>query len=165
MYHQFNIQQFYVLPTQCIYMFCVYLRTNLFFPILYSHWLSEQIGHCACPFYGSLAGFCFDKESHPPGRWAPLQPRCVSLRLLAFPKAKIAVESEEIFECYRHTVHKLSKRRLTADWLAPRENDCSLMHSKVRSDWLPSYMKATWTVLEVRVFKMAEYFLDSPRTC
>jgi len=26
MYHQFNIQQFYVLPTQCIYVFCVDLR-------------------------------------------------------------------------------------------------------------------------------------------
>ena len=34
MYHQFNIQQFYVLPTQCIYMFCVDLRTNSdYFPI------------------------------------------------------------------------------------------------------------------------------------
>ena len=28
MYHQFNIQQFYVLPTECIYVFCVDLRTN-----------------------------------------------------------------------------------------------------------------------------------------
>ena len=28
MYHQFNIQQLYVLPTQCIYVFCVDLRTN-----------------------------------------------------------------------------------------------------------------------------------------
>jgi len=28
MYHQFNIQQFYVLPTQCIYVLCVDLRTN-----------------------------------------------------------------------------------------------------------------------------------------
>jgi len=28
MYRQFNIQQFYVLPTQCIYVFCVDLRTN-----------------------------------------------------------------------------------------------------------------------------------------
>ena len=28
MYQQFNIQQFYVLPTQCIYVFCVDLRTN-----------------------------------------------------------------------------------------------------------------------------------------
>jgi hypothetical protein len=28
MYHQFNIQQSYVLPTQCIYVFCVDLRRN-----------------------------------------------------------------------------------------------------------------------------------------
>jgi hypothetical protein len=27
-YRQFNIQQFYVLPTQCICVFCVDLRTN-----------------------------------------------------------------------------------------------------------------------------------------
>ena len=28
MYRQFNIQQFYVLPTDCIYVFCVDVRTN-----------------------------------------------------------------------------------------------------------------------------------------
>ena len=34
MYRQFNIQQFYVLPTRCIYVFCVDLRTNSdYFPI------------------------------------------------------------------------------------------------------------------------------------
>jgi len=34
MYRQFNIQQFYVLSTQCIYVFCVDLRTNSdYFPI------------------------------------------------------------------------------------------------------------------------------------
>ena len=34
MYRQFNIQQFYVLPTHCIYGFCVDLRTNSdYFPI------------------------------------------------------------------------------------------------------------------------------------
>jgi hypothetical protein len=34
MYHQFNIQQFYVLPTQRIYVLCVDLRTNSdYFPI------------------------------------------------------------------------------------------------------------------------------------
>ena len=34
MYHQFNIQQFYVLPTHCIYVFYVDLRTNShYFPI------------------------------------------------------------------------------------------------------------------------------------
>ena len=33
-YRQFNIQQFYVLPTQCIYVFCVDLRTNSdYFPL------------------------------------------------------------------------------------------------------------------------------------
>ena len=33
-YHQFNIQQLYILPTQCIYVFCVDLRTNSdYFPI------------------------------------------------------------------------------------------------------------------------------------
>jgi hypothetical protein len=33
-YHQFNIHIYYVLPTQCIYVFCVDLRTNSdYFPI------------------------------------------------------------------------------------------------------------------------------------
>jgi len=41
-YSQFNIQQFYVLPTQCIYVFCVDLRTK-------SH-------HFAIQHY--LIGFC-----------------------------------------------------------------------------------------------------------
>jgi len=39
MYHQVNIQQFYALPTQCICVFCVDLRTNSdYFPI--QHWLT-----------------------------------------------------------------------------------------------------------------------------
>ena len=34
MYRQFNVQQFYVLPTQCIYVLYVDLRTNSdYFPI------------------------------------------------------------------------------------------------------------------------------------
>jgi len=34
MYHQFNIQQFYALPTQCIYVFCMDLRIcSDYFPI------------------------------------------------------------------------------------------------------------------------------------
>jgi len=32
MYHQFNIQQFYVPPTQCIYVLFVDWRTNSEFP-------------------------------------------------------------------------------------------------------------------------------------
>jgi len=34
LYDQFNIHKLYVLPTQCIYVFCVDLRTNSdYFPI------------------------------------------------------------------------------------------------------------------------------------
>jgi hypothetical protein len=53
--------------------------------------------------------------SHHPGLSAPLKPRFGFLRLLAFPKAKIAVEREEICECDSHTLHILSEWRLTAD--------------------------------------------------
>ena len=55
------------------------------------------------------------KASNHPGLSVPLQPRFSSLRLLAFPKDKIAVERDEICECDDHTVHKLSQRRLIAD--------------------------------------------------
>jgi len=115
----------------------------------------------ACPFYSSRAGF-FGKTSHHPGLSAPLEHWIGSLRLLACPKAKIAFAREEIRECDDHTVHKLSQWHLTADWLAPRESDCLRMHSKVSSDWLPSYIRATRPVLEI--FKMAGYFPNSPRT-
>jgi len=60
------------------------------------------------------------------------------------------------------TVHKLSQRRLAADFPAPRKSDCSLSRSKVSSDWLPSYIKATRPVLEI--FIMAGYIPDRPRT-
>ena len=110
---------------------------------------------CNFFFFGGGA-----KHQITPGLSAPLQPRLGSLRLLAFPKSKIAPEKEKVLECDCHTVHKLSQRCLTADWLAPRESDCSWLHSKVSSDWLPSYIKATLPVLEI--FKMAGYFPDSP---
>jgi hypothetical protein len=104
----------------------------------------------------------YSKTYHHPGLSAPLQPRFGSLRLLGFLKAKIAVESEGICECDGHAVHKLSQRRLTVDWLAPLESGCSRKHSKVSSDRLSSYIKATLPVLEI--FKMAGYFPDRPRT-
>ena len=111
---------------------------------------------CACPFYSSYGGF-FGQTSHHPGPSAPLQPRFGSLRLLAFPKAKIAFEREKIFECNGHRVHKLSERRLTADWLAPRESDCSWMDSKISSAWLPSYIRTT------RRFSRYSKWLDTLR--
>jgi hypothetical protein len=48
---------------------------------------SASSRQCACTFYSSRAGI-FGKASHHPSLSAPLQPRFVSLRLLAFPKAK-----------------------------------------------------------------------------
>ena len=116
----------------------------------------------ACPLSALVQAF-LAKHHICPGLSAPLQPRLRSQRLLAFPKDKITIESVEICECDGHTVHKLSQRRLTADWLAPRETDCSRMHSKVSSDRLPSYIKTTQPVLEI--FKMAGYFPDRPRIC
>ena len=41
MYRQFNIQQFSVLPTQCVYVFCVDLRTN-------SHYFPVKINWLVC---------------------------------------------------------------------------------------------------------------------
>jgi len=44
MYHQFNIHKSYVLPTQCIYVFCVGLRTNndYFLNTTLTDWFSWQ---------------------------------------------------------------------------------------------------------------------------
>jgi hypothetical protein len=77
---------------------------------------ADQLHHDNAPAHSTaLVLVFFSKASHHLGLSAPLQPRFGSLRLTAFPKAKIAVEMEEICECEVHTVHKLSQRRLTSD--------------------------------------------------
>jgi len=114
----------------------------------HSQWPSEQISESASMRLANSTAIVqafSGKVSHHPGLSAPLQPRFGSLRLLAFTRVTIAVGREEICECDSHTVHKLSQRRLTADWLAPQDSDCSRLRSKVSSDWLPSYIKATRT--------------------
>ena len=121
---------------------------------------SASSWQCACPSYSSRVGF-FSKATHRPGLSAPVQSRFGSFRLFSFPKTKIVVDREEICECDGHTVHKLSQRRLIAQWLVPQNSNCSQIHSKISSDWLPSHIKATRPVLEI--FKMAGYFPDSPR--
>jgi hypothetical protein len=110
---------------------------------------STSSRQCAC-------SFCINQVCRP-----ALQPRLGSLRVMAFPKAKIAVEWEEICDIDGHRLHKLSQRCLTAEGLDPRKSDCSRMHSKISSDRLSSYIKATRLVLEV--FNMAGYFPNSPR--
>ena len=78
---------------------------------------ADQLHHdnAPAPSTALVQVFFFGKASHHPGLSAPLQTIFVFLRLLAFPKAKLAIENEEIYECDGHTVHKLSQRRLTAD--------------------------------------------------
>jgi len=68
MYHQFNIQQFNVLPTQYIYVFCVYLKTNSdYFPIqhlltcFYNRDLtlySPVVIICTISFTFNISSFC-----------------------------------------------------------------------------------------------------------
>jgi hypothetical protein len=49
-YHQVNIHKFYVLPTQCIYVFCMDLRTNSdYFPI--QHFMLYLFYAVLCGFY------------------------------------------------------------------------------------------------------------------
>jgi hypothetical protein len=60
-------------------------------------WLVASSQQCTCPFYSYRAGFYFlGKTSHHPGLSAPLHHRFSFLQLLAFPKAEIAIEREEI---------------------------------------------------------------------
>jgi len=129
----------------------------------HSQWPSQQISEYSSMRLSILetSWRIFGITWHHPDLSAPLQHRFGSLRTYGFPKAKITLESEEICECDRHTVHKTGQRRLTADWLAPRESNYSRMCNKVSSDWLPSYIKANESVLEI--FKIVGYFPDSPR--
>ena len=95
--------------------------------------------------------WCFAKKSLHESCWMG---RCIDAGML--------ICSLGHCECNSHTVHKPSQRRLTADWLAPQESDCSRMRSKVSSDWLRSYIKATRPFLNI--FKTAGYFLDRSHT-
>jgi hypothetical protein len=61
---------------------------------------ADQLQYDITPaHYTALVQSIFGKASHHPSLSAPLQPRFDSLPRLAFPKAEIAVEREEICEC------------------------------------------------------------------
>jgi hypothetical protein len=65
--------------------------------------LADQVRHDNAPAHSTaLVKAFFVKASHYPGLSAILQPTFGSLRLLDFPKAKIAFEKEETYECDRH---------------------------------------------------------------
>jgi len=64
---------------------------------------ADQLHYDNAPAHSTaLVQACFGKTPHHPGLSALLQPRFGSLPLMAFPKAEIAVEREEICECDGH---------------------------------------------------------------
>jgi len=87
----------------------------------HSQWPSEQISFVTTMHLPILQLSCrlFWQSITSPRSVNPLQPRFGSLRLLAFPKAKIVVGRKVICECDNHTVHRLIQRCLTADLLVP----------------------------------------------
>ena len=108
--------------------------TELVYCVIVAFIITERADQRICinaPAHSTALVQAFVKASRHSGLSAPLQNRLGFLRLLVFPKAKIAVESVEVCECDGHTVRKLSQWGLTADWLAPRESDFSWMRSKV----------------------------------
>jgi hypothetical protein len=76
---------------------------------------ADQLHHDNAPVHSTALVQAFMAKTHNPGLSAPLQPRFGSMRLLAIPKTKTAVQREDICDCDGHTVRKLSQRRLVAD--------------------------------------------------
>ena len=121
---------------------------------------SANLHQCACPFYRSHAGYFFLAKHHiTEGCQHPYSTDFAPCHFWFFPKLKSPLKVRRFVNPTGHTVHKLSQRRLTADFLGSREIDCSRIRSKVSSDLLPSYIKVTRRVLVI--FKMAGYFPDS----
>jgi hypothetical protein len=98
---------------------------------------SASSHQCACPLYSSRVGFFLAKHHINQVCQPPYSPDLAPCNFWFFPELKIPIEREVICECDGHKVHKLSQQRLTAEWLAPRDSDCSWMRSKVSSEWLP----------------------------
>ena len=90
----------------------------------------------------------------------PCSPDLAPYDFWLFPKLKSPLKGRRLVN-ETVTQYRRSQLRLTADWLILRESDCSRMHSKVSSNWLPNFIKVTRPVLEI--FKMARYFPDRPR--
>ena len=58
------------------------------------------------------------------------------------------VRQPQAMTCFVQYTSSVDGVSLPTDY-PPRESDCSHSRSKVSSDWLPSYIKFTWPVLEI----------------
>jgi len=107
---------------------------------LHSKWIGEQISFITSMCLPILQLSCrlfLAKHYTTQVCQPPYSPDLAPCNFWFFPELKIPIEREVIRECDGHKVHKLSQQRLTAEWLAPRDSDCSRMRSKVSSEWLP----------------------------
>ena len=113
--------------------------------------------HCT-----ALMQACFGKATHHPGLLAPPTAQIWLATTSGFSQSENRRwKRGDLWMWRSHSTQAqstLSHCQLTSptgEWLFR-------MHSKVSSDWLPSYVKVTPEVLEV--FTTAGYFPDSPRT-
>jgi hypothetical protein len=124
----------------------------------HSHWPNEHISFITTmrlPILHLSCRLLWRNITSPRSCHPPYGPDLAPCYFWLLPKPKSPLKGRDLW-MRRSPVHKLSQRLLTADWLAPRKSDCSLMNIKVSSDWLPSYIKATRPVLEI--FKWLDTF-------
>ena len=122
----------------------------------HSQWPSEHIRQCACPFCSSHVSV-FGKASHHPSLSDPLHSRFGSLRLPAFPIAKIA------FERYDKTVTQYTSSVSGVSLPTDEPHSSVTIHEcAVRSLLAAKLHQGHATVLEI--FTMDWYFPDSPHT-
>jgi len=140
-YHQFNIQQFHVLPTQCIYVFCVDLRTNSdYFPIsTYSiNWLvcitEIQSVYCAVRA-GFFITVCCDTSSS-----------FFLNGLMLFPCRYVPVTAPDDLSAKRSAssprqVHKIYKMSLTVSLLCRNvlQLNCELLQNIFTFPFISDY--------------------------
>jgi len=128
----------------------------------HSKWPNEQISFITTMHLPILQLSCrlfWQSITSPRSVSTPYSPDLSPCNLWLFPKLKSPLKGRRFVNAMV-TLHKLSQWRLTANWLAPQESDCSRTNSKISSDWLSSYIKATRPVL--KIFKLNGYFLGKP---
>ena len=93
-------------------------------------WLADLSQQYVCSCIISGVEF-FGETSNHPGESAPLQPRFGALWLLAFPKAKITFEREEISDHGWDSMGRKYNRAADSDW----ENYVRSLGAYFEGDW------------------------------
>ena len=123
----------------------------------------DQLHHNNTPAQSTaLVQAVFGKALHHQGLSAPVQSRFVFLRLLAFPKAKIAVKRRRfVNETVTQYTRSFNGVSLPNDWTHGR---VTVHRCPVRSPLTGCEVTSRPRDRFFKIFKMAGYFPDSPRT-